>query len=60
MLRREHRQNQELQDIKDIFLDVISLPTPKETKPLLEKLLDIVEKVKNEDINTTAKQLEWS
>ena len=60
MLRREHRQKQALQDIKDIFLDAFSLPTPEETKPLLEQLLDIVEKVNNEDIDTNAKLLEWS
>ena len=58
--RKEFRQKQALQDIKEIFLDAFSLPTPKETKPLLEKLIEIVEKVNNEDIDTSAKLLEWS
>ena len=60
MLRREHRKKQALQEIKDIFLVAFSLPTPKETKPLLEQLLDIVEKINNEDLDTNAKLLEWS
>ena len=60
MLRKEYRQKKALQEIKDIFLDVFSLPTPEETKKLLEQLLDIVEKVNNEDIDTSVKFLEWS
>ena len=32
------------------------MPTPEESKPLLE----IVEKINNEDIDTSAKLLEWS
>ena len=60
ILKREHRQKQDLQDIKDIFLDSFNLPTLEETKPLIEKLIDIVEKVSNEDLDTTAKLLEWS
>ena len=59
MLRRDHRQNKYLQDIKDIFLDAFNLPTPKGTKPLLKQLLDIVEKINNEDLDTNAKLLEW-
>ena len=59
ILKREHRQQQALQDMKDIFLDTFSLPTSKETKPLMDQLIDIVEKVSNEDIDTNAKLLEW-
>ena len=59
MLRREHRQKQALQDIKEIFLDAFSLPTPEEIKPLIEKLTYIVKKVNNEDLDTTTKLLEW-
>ena len=33
---------------------------PEENNPLLEQLLDIVEKVNNEDIDTNVKLLEWS
>ena len=57
-LKREHRQKKALQDIKDIFLDAFNLPTLKETKPLLEQLSDIVEKINNEDLDTNAKLLE--
>ena len=60
MLRKEYRKKQALQEIKDIFLDAFSLPTHEETKPLLEQLIDIVEKVNNEDLDTNAKLLEWS
>ena len=60
MLRREYRQKQALQDIKDMFLDAFSLPIPDETNPLMEQLIDIVEKVSNEDLDTNAKLLEWS
>ena len=35
------------------------MPTPKETKPLLEQLIDIVEKVNNEDLDTNEKLLGW-
>ena len=42
-----------------MLLDAFSLPTPKETKPLIEKLIDIVEKVSNEDLETNVKLLEW-
>ena len=59
MLRREHRQKQALQDIKDIFLDAFILPTPKETKIKIEHVIDIVETVGNEDLDTNAKLLEW-
>ena len=59
MLRWEHRQKQTLQDIKDIFLDAFNLLTPKETKPLIEQLKNIVEKVSNEELDTTTKLVEW-
>lgn len=60
ILRRDHRKKQALQDIKDIFLDVFSLPSLDETKLLMEQLTNIVEKVSNEDLDTNAKLLEWS
>ena len=53
-------QKQALQDIKDIFLDAFILPTFEENKPLIEQLTYIVEKASNEDLDTTAKLLEWS
>ena len=60
MLRREHRQKQALQDIKDIFLDAFILPTLDETKTLIEQLTKIVEKVSDADLDKNAKLLEWS
>ena len=58
IVRKEYKQKQALQEIKDIFLDAFSLQTPKEYKPILEKILEIVEHVTNEDIKT--KLMEWS
>ena len=55
MIRREYRQKKALQDIKDIFLDAFSLPTPNETKPLMEQLIDIVEKDNTKDLDTNSK-----
>lgn len=60
LLRREHRQKQDLIDIKDIFLDVFNLPTPNEAKPIIEKLTNIVERVSKIDLDTNVKLLEWS
>lgn len=60
LLRREHRQKQALLDIKEIFLDTFSLPTPDETKPLIKKLTNIVEKVSDTNLDTNAKLLECS
>ena len=59
MLKREHRKKQALQDIKDIFLDTFSLPTLDETKPPIEQLTHIVEKVSDANLDTNAKLLEW-
>ena len=57
---RGHRHKQALQDIEDIFLDAFSLPTLEETKPLIEKLTNLMEKVTTEDLDTNSKLLEWS
>ena len=43
IVRKEYKQRQELQDIKDIFLDAFSLQTLDESKPKLEQLSEIVE-----------------
>ena len=45
ILRNEYKQKQALHKIKDIFLDAFSLKSPNETKPIMEKLLDIVDQV---------------
>ena len=60
LLRREHRQKQALIEIKDIFLDVFSLPTLDETKPIIEQLTNIVERVSGTNMDTNVKLLEWS
>ena len=60
MLRNEYRQRKALIDIKDIFLDAFSLQVLDETKPIMEKLSNIVDQVQNEDLDTNIKLLEWS
>lgn len=47
-------------DIKEIFLDAFSLPTPDETKPIIKQLTNIVERVNDRDLDTNVKLLEWS
>ena len=49
ILRKEYKQRQALQEIKDIILDAFSLQTPDESKPVLEQLSEIVEQVTNQD-----------
>ena len=60
LLRREHRQKQDLLDIKEIFLDAFSLPTSEETKLIIEWLTNLVEKVNVVDLESNVKLLEWS
>ena len=49
-----------MQDIKEIFLDAFTLPPPNESKDIMEKILDIVEQVTNEDLDANVKLMEWS
>ena len=60
ILRKEYKQRQALQDIKDIFLDTFTLQTPNESKPIIEQLLEIVEHMNNEDQEANVKLMEWS
>ena len=60
ILRKEYTQRQSLQDIKDIFSDAFSLPTPNETKPIIEKLSEIAEQMNNKDQEANVKLTEWS
>ena len=60
ILRNEYKQKQALHEIQDIFLDTFSLQSPDETKPIMGKLLEIVDQVKSEDHETNAKLMEWS
>ena len=60
ILRKENKHKQALNDIKDIFMDAFSLQSLDESKPIMEKLLDIVDQVTNEDHDTNAKLIECS
>ena len=57
---KEYKQRHALQDIKDIFLDALALPSPDESKEIMEQLSNIVEQVTNEDLDTNFKLMEWS
>ena len=41
-------------------MDAFSLQTPNETKPIMEKLSEIVEQVIKEEQETNVKLMEWS
>ena len=41
-------------------MDAFSLESPDETRPIIEKLSDIVDQVTNEDQDTNVKLMEWS
>ena len=60
ILIKEYKQRQALQDIKDIFLDAFNLQTPNKSKPMIEKLSEIVEQVNNKDQEANVKLMEWS
>ena len=47
-------------DIKDILNDAFSLPAPKETNLIIEKLTNLVEKLNDIDLDSNVKLLEWS
>lgn len=60
LLRREHKQRKVLHDIKEIFLNAFILLTPNEEKSIIEKLVNIVSKISDADLDTNTKLLEWS
>ena len=41
-------------------MDAFSLQPPDANRPILEQLSDIVDKVNNEDHDTSVKLIEWS
>ena len=49
-----------MSEIKDIFMDAFSLKPPVGTRPIIEKLLDIVDQVNNEDHDSNVKLMESS
>ena len=60
LLKRENKQSQVLYDIKEIFLDAFILLEPHEEKTIIEKLVNIVDKISDADLDTNTKLLEWS
>ena len=59
-MRREYKKKKVFHDIEDIFFDFFSLPKLNENKPIIEKLVTIVKKIKDEDLDSNFKLLEWS
>ena len=58
-MRKEYRQKNVMQNIKDIFLDAFSVPTLDESKDIIEQLSDIVDQVQDVNMDTNVKLLEW-
>ena len=58
-LRKDYKYRQALNEIKDIFMDAFNLQSLDESRLIIEKLSDIVDKVTNEDHDTNAKLMEW-
>ena len=46
-MRKEYKYKKVMNEIKDIFMDSFSLQPPDATRPILEKLLDIVDQINN-------------
>ena len=59
-MRKEYKYKQEMNEIKDIFMDAFSLQPPDAKRPILEQLSNIVDQVNNEDHDTNEKLMEWS
>ena len=59
-MRKEYRQKNAMQNIKDIFLDAFSITTLDESEDIIDQLSDIVDQVQDADLETNAKLLEWS
>ena len=58
-MRKEYKYKQEMNEIKDIFMDAFSLQPLDTKRPILEQLSDIVDQINNEDHDTNAKLMEW-
>ena len=54
-LRREHKQKQALQDIKEIFLDAFNLYAPAEDKSIMDQLVNIVKQVNDTNLDSNVK-----
>ena len=60
IMRKEYKQRNAMQSIKEIFLDAFIIMSLDESKDIIEKLLDIVEQVIDTNLDTNVKLLEWS
>ena len=58
-LRWKHKKKKFLHEIKDVLFDAFGPPEINESKPIIEKLVTIVDRIKNEDLNSNVKLLEW-
>ena len=58
-LRKEHKERQVLYDVKDIFVEAFDIMDVNEDKPILEKLVHIVEKFNTKDIEANTKLVIW-
>ena len=56
-MRKEYRQRNAMQSIKEIFLDSFTITSLDESKDIIEKLLEIVDYETNTDLDTNVKLL---
>ena len=59
-MRKEYKQRNTMQNIKEIFLDAFIVQSLDESKDIIEQLFDIVEQVTDANLDTNVKLLEWS
>ena len=59
ILRKEYRQKDVMQNIKDIFLDAFSITILYESKDIVNQFSEIVDQVQDSDLDTNAKLLQW-
>ena len=59
-MRKEYKQRNAMQSIKEIFLDAFIVMSLDESKDIIEKLSDIVDQMQDAELDTNVKLLEWS
>ena len=58
-MTREYKKNQVLHDTKGILFDAFIFLEPNENKSTIKKLVTIVDKIKDEDLDSNVKSLAW-
>ena len=59
-MRKEYKKRNAMQNIKEIFLDAFTMTSLDQSKDIIEKLSNIVEKVTDANLDNNVKLIEWS